>query len=177
MNKQTTAAAVAAHWWRGLQPYKADGTPNPVADRAALARLRRSDLIAAMEDPATFDLFRQLEYRDPRRLVDVALCAGVLAVVREDNNRAHAARQLGVPSDNPNARPVMSDLRFRRLVAAETPEERLIALRRAVLLAGAAINVRDVAAACLDWSDTRRRRWLFQYHDVPDQPGTTGATP
>jgi CRISPR type I-E-associated protein CasB/Cse2 len=97
--------------------------------------------------------------------------------VRADDRRAHAARQLGVPAGNGAERPVLSELRFRRLVAAETQEERLIALRRAVLLASGTLNVPDLAAACLDWSDARRREWLFQYHNMPsDQPSINGAT-
>lgn len=178
-NDRTSAADVATRWWSGLQPYR-DGTPNPVADRGALARLRRADLLEAMEDPVVFDLFRQLGWRDPARLTDVALCAGVLAVVRQDARSAHAARQLGVQSDGSDSRPMLSALRFRRMIATETPQDRLTALRRAVLLANATTNVRDMAAACLDWSDERRRRWAFEYYDAanatPTQPTVTGET-
>jgi CRISPR system Cascade subunit CasB len=175
MNNRAPAADIAARWWSGLQPYRADGTSNPVADRGALARLRRADLIEAMEDPVTFDLFRQLGWRDPARLIDAALCVSVLAVVRVDDRSAHAARQLGVQSGSD--RPVLSTLRFRRLIAAETPQDRLIALRRAVLLANATTNVRDLAAACLDWSDERRRRWAFEYYDAASAaPTVIGET-
>jgi len=170
MNNQTAAADIAAQWWRGLQSYRADGTKNPVADRGSLARLRRADLIEAMEDPSTFDLFRRLGWRDPSRLIDAALCAGVLATIRADDRSKHAARQLGVQSSD--GRPVLSTLRFRRLIATETPQERLTALRRAVLLANATTNVREVAAACLDWSDERRRRWAFEYYDAANAAPT-----
>jgi CRISPR system Cascade subunit CasB len=178
MNNKTPAAEIAMQWWRGLQSYRADGTKNPVADRGALARLRRADLIDAMEDPSTFDLFRQLGWRDSARLIDAALCAGVLAVIRADDRSKHAARQLGVQSGD--GRPVLSTLRFRRLIATETPQDRLPALRRVVLLAKATTNVRDMAAACLDWSDERRRRWAFEYYDAanaaPTRPTVTGET-
>jgi CRISPR system Cascade subunit CasB len=157
-------ANLATDWWRSLQPYRQDGTPNPTADRGALARLRRADWMEAAEDPATFDLLRQLGWRSTAQLTNVALCAGVLAVVRTDKRDAHAARQLGVQSGSD--RPVLSTLRFRSLLAAETPQDRLTALRRAVLLNDAAINVRDVASACLNWSDERRRRWAFEYYDA-----------
>jgi len=49
-------------------------------------------------------------------------------------------------------------------MGADGPEERLTALRRAVALASGRINVRDVAAACLDWSEMRRRTWIFHYY-------------
>ena len=103
----TTAGA----WWRGLQPYRADGSPNPTADRAALARLRRADLFETMEDEATFALLRRLGGRGPAQLVERGLCAGVLATIRQDDQRASAARQLGVQPGSD--KPVLSTLRFR----------------------------------------------------------------
>ena len=153
----------AASWWRSLQPYRADGSPNPTADRGALARLRRADVLEATEDPAVFDLFRRLGGRGPAQLVNVALCAGVLATVRQDDQSASAARQLGVQPGSD--KPQLSTLRFRSLLAADTPQDRLTALRRAVSLNNQTINVEDIAAACLDWSDERRRRWAFEYYD------------
>jgi hypothetical protein len=74
-------ANAAAHWWRALQPNTTTGGRNPTADRAALARLRRVDLLSAMSDPATFDLFRRLGYSRPQDLPKVALCAAVLSGV------------------------------------------------------------------------------------------------
>lgn len=154
----------AAQWWRSLQQSLPNGERNPRADRAALARLRRADLAAAMQEPATLGLFRALARRRPEALPDIALCAAVLAAVREDDPRFHAARQLGAPPGEPDARPVMSPLRFRRLIEATTHEERLTAFRRAVALAGGTINVRELGAACLDWSEARRNRWTFEYY-------------
>ena len=161
-------AIAAAHWWRGLQPNFANGERNPNADRATLARLRRADLISAMSDPAIFDLFRKLQRRQPEELPEVALCAAVLAGVRDElrrpRDREHPARTLGPPSSEAIDQAVLKPLRFRRLIEVDTPEERLILLRRAVALAGGAINVCELAAACLDWSEHRRQRWIFEYY-------------
>ena len=155
-------AIAAARWWRGLQPYTETGQRNPTADRAALARLRRADLLSAMTDPATFGLFRDLGRHRPEDLPDVALCAAILAGVRDElpppRQREHPARTLGPPSSEAVDQAVLKPLRFRRLIEADTPEERLILLRRAVALVGGAINVRELAAACLDWSERRRQR-------------------
>jgi len=161
-------AIAATRWWRGLQPNFANGERNPNADRAALARLRRTDLISAMGDPVTFDLFRKLRRRRPEELPEVALCAAVLAGVRDElkppRDREHPARTLGpLPSETVD-QAVLKPLRFRRLIEAVTPEERLILLRRAVALAGGTINVRELAGACLDWSERRRQRWIFEYY-------------
>jgi hypothetical protein len=41
----------------------------------------------------------------------------------------------------------------------------MVAFRRAVMLVGARnINVGDVAASILDWSERRRMRWAFDYY-------------
>ena len=161
-------ASAAAHWWRGLQPYTETGQRNPTADRAALARLRRSDLLSAMTDPATFGLFRDLGRHRPEDLPDVALCAAILAGVRDElpppRQREHPARTLGPPSLEAAEHAVMKQLRFRRLMEADAREERLTALRRAVQLANRRLNLRELAAACLDWSELRRRRWIFEYY-------------
>jgi CRISPR type I-E-associated protein CasB/Cse2 len=78
----------------------------------------------------------------------------------------------------------MSVLRFRRLVEASEPEERLIALRRAVMIGKRELRVRDLARACLDWSDNVRREWIFQYYNaasaIPaatDEPSDPAASP
>ncbi len=149
----------AVSWWRALQPNRPDGTRNPTGDRAALAMLRRADLFSAMEEPATFALFRSLGCSEPDDLPRVALCAAVLAGVREDRPE-HPARSLGEPPEQAPMKP----LRFRHLMEADAPEERLIALRRAVQLADRKISVRGLAEACLNWSDGLRRTWIFEYY-------------
>jgi CRISPR system Cascade subunit CasB len=66
----------------------------------------------------------------------------------------------------------MSPLRFRRLLAATADQDLLVAFRRAVAIAGGQhIDVGDVAASILDWSDRRRIRWAFDYY------GASFATP
>jgi CRISPR system Cascade subunit CasB len=172
-------AGAATEWWRRLQPYDSGGQRNPFADRAALARLRRASALEAMSDPATLALFRTLKRTSPRDLPRVALCAAVLASIREDDPRRPAARQLGAPSDQPDGRPAVSALRFRRLVEAETEDDRLTTLRRAVALAGRTMNVRDIASACLYWTEPRRRQWIFDYYNAgsaaPDGDGDATA--
>jgi CRISPR system Cascade subunit CasB len=178
--KSPDPAAVAAGWWRALQPYRHDGQPNPTADRAALARLRRADLSAAMLDPATLELFRALRLRSPADLPRVALTAAVLTAVREDDPGTHPARRLGIDPTDPNRRPLLSPLRFQRLMLAADDDERLILFRRAVHLAEGRINVRGLAKALLDWTEGTRRDWTFHYYaagaaapETAPQHGTT----
>lgn len=166
MKSAAEEARTAVQWWRDLQPYFSDGSRNPRADRAALARLRRADLLGAMQDPATFALFRALGRQHPNDLPRIALCAAVLAGVREDRPAEHPARTLGPPSLDTVEQAAMKPLRFRRVIEAETPEERLGALRRAVQLADRRLNVRELASACFDWSEGRRRQWIFEYYNA-----------
>lgn len=158
----------AYRWWHRLQPYTSEDKRNPTGDRAALARLRRADLMDAMQDPETFALFRALGRKRPEDLPKVALCAAALAGVRRDDRpgREHPARTLGPPSIDAVEQAAMKPLRFRRLIEAETPDDRLIALRRAVQLADRRLNVRELALACLDWSQQRRQRWIFEYYNA-----------
>ena len=181
MKSPAEEAGIAVQWWRGMQPSFANGERNPNADRAALARLRRADLLAAMQDPATFALFRALERRQPAALLEVALCAAVLAGVREHRPGERPARTLGPPSIETVEQAAMKPLRFRRLIEAETPEDRLLTLRRAVQLADRKLNIRELAAACLDWSEPRRQRWIFEYYNAgfaapaPEPPSDEAA--
>ena len=88
-----------------------------------------------MQDPATVALFRALGRQRPAELPEVTLCAAVLAGVREHRPGERPARTLGPPSLEAIEKAAMKPLRFRRLIEAETPEDRLTALRRAVQLA------------------------------------------
>lgn len=151
---------IVAAWWRGLQP-RSDGSGG---NRAALARLRRSHTaLEASSEEETLKLCRALG-RGWKGLEGAAVAAAVLAHVREDAPGERAARQLGA---TPSIPAVMSWLRFRRLAQAGTPDEQVIAFRRAVALAGGRLNVADLGASLLDWNDTRRRRWMYDYHDAP----------
>jgi len=151
----------ATEWWRDLQPDPARGRPG---DRAALARLRRCASIGeAMLEPATIALFRRCGATGPADLPAIALAAAVLAHVREDASGLSVARQLGPDQPDKPETAKLKPLRFRRVMEAATPDERLIALRRLVALAGGSLNQRDLADALLDWSDNRRQRWVYDY--------------
>jgi CRISPR system Cascade subunit CasB len=168
-----------------LQRNHPDGTPNRNADPAALARLRRlSDPVNATLDEAVFALFRRLHPKisadSPHfgaALTRVGVLAAVLSHVREQpaanerGRRPPAARSVGPrePKD-PTSAP-MSALRFRRLLAARTDQEIMVAFRRLVALADNTINIAELAEGILDWTnddrgDQVRARWAFAYHDA-----------
>ncbi len=159
---------VARRWWEMLQNTR-NGTPNPTRDPAALARLRRAATpIDALEEPSVFDLYKKLGFSRSevdRRLPRVAAAAAVLAHIRTDAEPGGGYRRRFAEMLGQGERPIMSPLRFKRLLAATEDQDLMIAFRRAVMLAGARnINVGDVAASILDWSDRRRMRWAFDYY-------------
>jgi CRISPR system Cascade subunit CasB len=167
-------AATAAHaWWTHLQPQP----PAHPGNRAALAGLRRCATVAeAMQEHATLSLFRRLGGTRPEELPQVALAAAVLAHVRQDAAATHpgrtTARQIGPDTLETPDTALMKPLRFRRLMEAESDDDRLTAFRRLAALARGELPVRDLAFALLRWNDTTRRRWVFDYWNVaaPQSP-------
>lgn len=156
-----TAFQITLGWWRALQPDPANAKPG---DRGALARLRRADLVAAMSQPETIQLFRALGQTQPRQLPRIGLVAGILAHVRADaTGRGSVARLLGPEDPMKPETALMSPLRFRRLIEAGTEEEALMLFRRMVALLGHAAPVADLAASLLDWNEERRLRWTYDY--------------
>ena len=164
----------AATWWAALQPKTAAGEQRR-GDRAALARLRRCATVnEAVFEPATLALSHDLDAGE-HQLERVALIAAVLAHVREnDESRRSVARQMGIAE---NGTAAMSELRFRRLLQADTADEQLIGFRRLVALAGRNLNVRDLASALWRWDDADRRRWVYAYYNAPinDSPPTASV--
>jgi CRISPR system Cascade subunit CasB len=139
-------------WWAGLQPSQAD-------NRATLAKLRHAGTVSQLcLLPETMAFCRKL---DAKRgdLENLALLAGVLAMVREHRSETFAA-QLGTPREQPK----LSPLRFQRLIEAQTRDDQLVAFRRAVLQNGRAGNIHDLASSLLDWDDARRQRWVYDYY-------------
>jgi len=166
------AGAVA--WWRDLQP---DSARNRSGDRAALARLRRCATVAeAMQDQATIALFRRCGGSKPWDLPAVALAAAVMAHVREDDPaEPRIARRIGPDSTDKPETALLKPLRFRRLMEADTPDERLTAFRRLVALVSGRLNVPDLAAALLlRWDEERQRRWVYDYWNA-GQPTATAS--
>ena len=162
-------AQIARRWWETLQNTRKDGTANPARDPAALARLRRAATpIDALEEPSVFDLYKKLGFSRvdfERRLPRVAVTAAVLAHIRTDGGDKGFRRRFAEMLGQGGERRLMSELRFKRLLAATEDQDLLVTFRRAVALAGKKdIDVGDVASSLLDWSERRRMRWAFDYY-------------
>lgn len=170
----TLSIPAAVDWWRDLQP---DPGNNHSGDRAALARLRRSATVAeAMQDPATIALFRGCGGSGPRDLPAAGLAAAVLAHVREDDrDNPRIARRIGPDTTDKAETALLKPLRFRRLMEADGPDERLASFRRLVGLARGKLAVGDLTAALLNWSPQRQQRWVYDYWNA-GQPIATANT-
>jgi CRISPR system Cascade subunit CasB len=142
-------------WWTSLQPTGAD-------DRATLAKLRRAGTVSQLCLLAeTIDFCRRVGA--PRaEFGTYAMLAGILATIRTNEPRKKFAAQLGSPPD----RPIMSPLRYQRLIQAGSPDEQLTSFRRAILLNERSGNVHDIAQSLLDWTEARRQSWLYDYYQA-----------
>lgn len=156
-------AAVARDWWQRLTGR--DG-PHLGQRRAALARIRRAATpIEVMQEPEALRLIERLP-RNPDR---VAQLAGVLAFVRESEERS-VPRAIGRASLDDGDEALVSEGRFRRLLQTQD-NELMDAMRRLVRMAKGKLNVHDLSSAILDWGDGDRgdrvkRRWIFDYYNV-----------
>jgi len=187
--KPTEAKADAAwKWWSSLQPHEFNGRRTP-GDRAAIARLKRaSSLLEALDEPATFDLFHKLGFSRDTDLGRAALVAAVLAHVREDRRSERVAASIGDPRGGAESTPLITPLRFKRLMSAREPDDLLIAFRRVIAILGRTANVKDLAHVLLAFTDPDERRadiartrFAFDYHGAgqfaPDAEPASPANP
>jgi CRISPR system Cascade subunit CasB len=181
--------AAALSWWSALQPYREDGSPNPQADRGALARLRRAASPAdILDEEAVFDLHRRLGFgrrSAAETLPQVAVVGAVLAHVREHDRERPPARAVGRQSlgDAGLETAAMSPLRMRRLLQAREPDDVLRQMRRLVDLADRRVDVGALAELILDWlnperGDRARSLFAYDYYAAGGpKPGTATDRP
>lgn len=139
---------IALGWWsREIAPRDIP------AAKGLSARLRRAAPLAVLCEPAVMELGTALNQR-PTQADRLVRLATLLAEIRE-NSAETLARRLG------GAEPVLSSLRFQRLLRA-AGDELTDHLRRAILMAERRCNVAALAADLLNW-DAARPHWCFQY--------------
>lgn len=121
--------------------------------RGLAARLRRAGPVEVLGERAVHDLARSLALRDAAVLIRLVK---VLAEVRDHAGMPLPA-VLGVGDP-----PVMSTLRFQRLMRADE-QELTDVLRRAIVMANRRCNVAALGEDLLHWSEQTRSQWCFQY--------------
>ena len=161
-------ASIAYDWWRSLNPKDAHQAG---LQRAALARMRRATTpIEVMQEPEALRLIARMP-RNPER---VASLAGVLAFVRESDDR-RVARAIGRATLDDDRSALLSEGRFRRLLQMNH-DELMEPMRRLVRMAKGTLNVRDLSSAILYWGDGVKKRWIFDYYGVADRTRTEQRT-
>lgn len=176
-------------WWRNLTDAGNEGRN---ADRAALARLRRLDLIDFGEGPQpdvakalTEEAFRSLylRIRPPEdREADLVVAAVTLARIRTDSPHQTTAGLLG-GHDEENRK--MKQSRFLRLMRVSTSGDLFDQARRIANLLGGSAPVGELGASLLQWRHDPhvRRDWARAYygldrsnsHNSDQQPAQAGA--
>ncbi|MDD7970602.1 type I-E CRISPR-associated protein Cse2/CasB [Roseinatronobacter alkalisoli] len=131
------------------------------AVRALAARLRRAAPLAVLSERDVMTLAGALGLRS-HDADDIVRLAVLLAEIREHGPSTLAERLGG-------EKPVLSPLRFQRLLRAEG-EELTDHLRRAIIMAERRCNVAALAADILHW-EAARPRWCFHYYGA-DAPRT-----
>lgn len=162
----------ALDWWR----YYCD-PGHPKYDPGTRAQLRRCDSpVDAAAIPAAVNLARRLgafaDDADDQRVKTALDLARVLAHVREHAPgppmRAAGWERFGDWDKADARRPVLSEVRFRRLLTTGPGEEQVAAFVRLIALLDGAVDVAILGAHFLDWShpsrgERVRRQWAEDY--------------
>lgn len=145
---EKSRGAIILGWWSTHLGNRETGRA-----RALAARLRRADPVSALAEGEVHDLSRALGLRDGAALARLAC---LLAEVREHSGQTLAQRLGG-------SEPILSTLRFQKLIRAEEPELTAL-MRRAIGMADGICNVASLGPDLLDWSEAVRMRWCFHYY-------------
>lgn len=159
--------AIIRAWWQANIANRDSGRA-----RALSARLNRAGPVEALAEAEVHDLAKALHLRDPERPGRLIRLVRVIAAVRE-NAPQRLAQRLG------GAEPVLSTLRFQRLVRA-TDDELTTGLRRVLPMVDRACNVAALGVDLLDWDhpergDAIRAHWCFDYFGAR-APSATGES-
>jgi CRISPR system Cascade subunit CasB len=153
----------------------------------ARARLRRARTRAeTAAEPTALALLRVLPERDDEGALDLAR---VLAHVRQHDGRVRVMQKAGwkrFPEGNDSAvgedRPLLSEVRFRRVLQTEPGNAWVNAIVRLVAQLDGVVNVEDLARDFLAWYDPERRervkvKWAKEYYAVrqSDAPAVTDS--
>jgi CRISPR system Cascade subunit CasB len=150
------ARDVLMDWWKGLDETR--------GDRAALRRCHNPTEVAF--NPAFHRLrmkFKQFGYVNQESL---ALIAGILSHVRNNNGQVHIAEQMATPKSGGNTACV-SGLRFRRILKVQDNIDLFEPLIRIVHMLDGNVNIPVLANSIYWWgaNDYTKKEWAFAYYD------------
>jgi CRISPR system Cascade subunit CasB len=147
--KGERAASVLENWWRDLSPKEK-------------AELRRSEgAVQVVFNPAYHRLLNEL--RGEGYGIDqdkLAIVIGLSSHVKE-NHRKKIAAQLG---EGLSEKEKAKNLRFRRLLEIQEPDELYLPLIRVIHLLKNSVDLLDLADSVYWWSEKMRKRWARDYY-------------
>lgn len=149
---------------RALDAWLSDLDENR-GDRAMLRRCRNPLEVAFT--PAFHALvaaMRTCGRIDDKHLDRLALVAGVVAHTDPNGEPASAPFAGQMAADN-GGRALVSDLRFRRLLAEDDPARLYEMMIRLVRQLGRHADIASLAAGIYRWDDQTKKRWAQDYYD------------
>lgn len=151
MSEETpSTGSILLGWW-SANIGKRDASGN----RALSARLRRAAAVEVLSQRSVVELATALGINGGTRLSRFIPMVRLLAELRAHDG-APLARRIG------GSNPMLSELRFQRLLRAEGDEMEDL-MRRAIVVADRRCNVAALAEDLLFWGDSVRQCWCFQY--------------
>jgi len=156
-SEKSTVGSVLSVWWRQLED-----------DRGARAELRRCRNVDEVVMTAVFQClcsrlrpaFAQQSHWEER----LAAIAGLLSHIKTTEPGLRLARQMS--EGNP---PVVSELRFRRLLQRDRAELYPAMIRILRMLKGKA-DIQDLAYAVFYWGNSVKKEWAYAYFpNVPEK--------
>ena len=147
---------IVREWWLGLED-----------DRASRAQLRRCATVdEVVMSPAYQRFYRYLlacnawsAEATPWQNDKLAAIAGLLAQIKTDDTQRLPLKASELAGD----KPLMSELRFRDLLKAETTDDLFTTLRRTLPLIGYQTNVIQLARDVYWWNDETKKQWAYSY--------------
>lgn len=159
---ESPSGKILHDWWKSLEDNK--------GDRAALRRCHRTAEVLFV--PAYHDFCRELcSYLGERgsfRIDRLPAVAGLIAHAKLDADQ-DLPRQMA-HSKVAGGGPILSELRFRRLLQCQSQEELFLALLRVIRLLEGKVNIYSLADSVYWWGDKVRRDWAYAYYGAPQNP-------
>jgi CRISPR system Cascade subunit CasB len=148
-------------WWSQLDRKR--------GDRAALRRC--TSPVEVTFQPSFYQLVHAVEsHGNPVDSTRMALIAGVLSHVRENNPSLRFAQQMaGGRAGRTGA--AVSGLRFRRYLRTDEPDELYLSTVRMIRLLGGECNLSDLAYTLYWWQnpETKKRLASDYYENAPEE--------
>ena len=150
-------------WWKRIADESASGQ-----DKADRAILKRCDSIEAVTRTAAYHrVYRAMRDRHEgnawrsNQQDRLAMLVGLAAHVKtQGRGLAHEMQKRAKGSD----RPLVSELRFRRLLDSPDDDSLFVALRRAVLLVDHQLDLDLLARDVFTWGDSVKKSWAYDYY-------------